>query len=122
MMAPRRDWSRISAPKRHFVLSRAAVNARVIRAFFLSRAWQKAGGIPLSEPLKLIRKLHSRLTQPPVFDLFIVNRCALRLCFFLASRASANLSTTPGLASFFVGLMFFSFNVSQIKVTTFMRC
>jgi hypothetical protein len=40
------------------------------------------------------------LTQPPVFDLLIVARCARRLCFFLARRASANLSTTPGEPAF----------------------
>jgi len=42
--------------------------------------------------------------QPEVFDLLMVNLCARRLCFFLASRASANLSTTCGFAACFAVL------------------
>jgi len=38
---------------------------------------------------------------PPVFDLLIVALCARRLCFFLASRISAYLLTTCGVAACF---------------------
>jgi len=39
--------------------------------------------------------------QPAVFDLLMVNLCARRLCFFLASRTSAYLLTTCGEAACF---------------------
>jgi hypothetical protein len=38
---------------------------------------------------------------PFVFDLLIVRRCALRLCFFLASRTSAYFLIAVGDADFF---------------------
>jgi hypothetical protein len=41
------------------------------------------------------------LAYPPVFDLLIVARCARRLCFFLARRASAYLLTACGWADCF---------------------
>jgi hypothetical protein len=41
--------------------------------------------------LVINRDRRAQLDQPDVFGLLIVARCARRLCFFLASRASANL-------------------------------
>lgn len=60
------------------------------------------------EGITLPRETWIVFDQPPVFDLLIVNLCARRLCFFLASRASANLSTICGAAALLTVLVWVS--------------
>src|SRR5579859_52291 len=57
------------------------------------------------------------ITHPPVFDLLIVSRCALRLCFFLASRASAYLFVACGEADFFSTLALVSWPALGSELT-----
>jgi hypothetical protein len=56
--------------------------------------------------------------QPPVFDLLIVNLCARRLCFFLASRASAYLFVACGEADFFSAFALVSGTALDSELTT----
>ncbi len=56
--------------------------------------------------------------HPFVFDLLIVRRCALRRCFFLASRASAYLFIAVGEADFFSAFALVSGTVLASELTT----
>jgi hypothetical protein len=56
--------------------------------------------------------------HPFVFDLLIVRRCALRLCFFLASRASAYLLRAVGAADFFSAFALVSGTALGSELTT----
>jgi hypothetical protein len=55
---------------------------------------------------------------PFVFDLLIVRRCALRLCFFLASRTSAYLLIAVGDADFFSAFALVSGTALGSELTT----
>jgi len=69
--------------------------------------------VPLSAP----RSRTKIKNYPFVFDLLIVRRCAFRLCFFLASRASAYLFIAFGAANFFSALAFVSCPVLGSELT-----
>ena len=61
---------------------------------------------------------NTKTIYPFVFDLLIVRRCALRLCFFLASRASAYLFIAVGEADFFSAFALVSGTALGSELTT----
>ena len=69
--------------------------------------------IEFSEPI-----FADSVHHPFVFDLLIVRRCALRRCFFLASRASAYLFIAVGEADFFSAFALVSGTVLGSELTT----
>lgn len=78
----------------------------------------KSVGLKRPVGVRVTLSTSTPITHPPVFDLLIVSRCALRLCFFLASRASAYLFVACGEADFFSALALVSWPALGSELTT----